>query len=300
MIKINQLKSLYKDAFADDPSKISGPHNYDWFKTTDGQVFGIKSTRLSKNEQQLLNLSFSHYEPKSLNRTKKQQFWANLIFNHPSDLATSPAQSVHLVYIHLNKFPEQQINLETAIHSYFDRSYITTIWRTSDEGIILLKKELVYTCEDLVHLIISDFYCDPYMLHVPYAEVSALPELYKNHFSLLNTARQVFPERHEFQYMHLLPIMLILASQKSESADLSPWSAKLSKIPHDLLDSVTIFFRHNFNLSTAANELFLHRNTLNYRLDRFRQLTGLDPKHFEDAVIISLLVYLHRYEQRCK
>jgi carbohydrate diacid regulator len=47
----------------------------------------------------------------------------------------------------------------------------------------------------------------------------------------------------------------------------------------------------NLNLSTAANALHIHRNTLMFRLDQFHSMTGLDPVHnFEDAVLCRVLL----------
>ncbi|MGC5325113.1 PucR family transcriptional regulator [Brevibacillus sp. SYSU BS000544] len=50
------------------------------------------------------------------------------------------------------------------------------------------------------------------------------------------------------------------------------------------------FFQMNLNSSETARKLYLHRNTLLYRLDKITEVTGLDPRHFHDAVILRLLL----------
>ena len=50
------------------------------------------------------------------------------------------------------------------------------------------------------------------------------------------------------------------------------------------------FFEADLNLSVAARQMFIHRNTLNYRLDRIQRETGLDLRVFRDAVIFRLLM----------
>ncbi|WP_124728384.1 PucR family transcriptional regulator [Staphylospora marina] len=55
-------------------------------------------------------------------------------------------------------------------------------------------------------------------------------------------------------------------------------------------------FRHDLNVSEAARNLFVHRNTLLYRLERFRQETGLDVRSFDDAVVAKLWLLLLRAE----
>ena len=50
------------------------------------------------------------------------------------------------------------------------------------------------------------------------------------------------------------------------------------------------FFEADLNLSVAARQMFVHRNTLTYRLDRIQKETGLDLRVFRDAVIFRLLM----------
>ena len=57
----------------------------------------------------------------------------------------------------------------------------------------------------------------------------------------------------------------------------------------EILETVRVFFRNDLNLTAAARELFIHRNTLNYRLDKIRKETGLDLRSFQDAVIFRIL-----------
>jgi DNA-binding PucR family transcriptional regulator len=54
-------------------------------------------------------------------------------------------------------------------------------------------------------------------------------------------------------------------------------------------------------LSTAADQLHVHRNTLMFRLNQFQTMTGLDPVHsFEDAVLCRLLLELDQEQLQQK
>ncbi len=55
-----------------------------------------------------------------------------------------------------------------------------------------------------------------------------------------------------------------------------------------LFKTVQTFLNHNLNLTNAAEQLHVHRNTLIYRLDKTKKLINLDPRHFEDALQIKL------------
>lgn len=68
----------------------------------------------------------------------------------------------------------------------------------------------------------------------------------------------------------------------------------LSPLDHEseLIDSLSAFFKANCSPSQAAAALSIHRNTLNYRLDKITALIGLDPRRFDDAVQIRLALLL--------
>lgn len=56
----------------------------------------------------------------------------------------------------------------------------------------------------------------------------------------------------------------------------------------DLIRTLNTFFAMNANASEAAEKLFLHRNSMAYRLDRIRQITGLDLKDPETRLAMQL------------
>ncbi len=68
----------------------------------------------------------------------------------------------------------------------------------------------------------------------------------------------------------------------------------------DALDSETIltiqkFFENNLNVSETSRQLYVHRNTLVYRLDKIQKLTGLDLRTFDDAIIFKVAMMVKKY-----
>jgi sugar diacid utilization regulator len=58
------------------------------------------------------------------------------------------------------------------------------------------------------------------------------------------------------------------------------------------------FFAHDCNVSETAKSLYVHRNTLLYRLDKFKQETGLDVRNFNDAVLVQVALLLYKVTKR--
>ncbi|MBI2355856.1 MAG: helix-turn-helix domain-containing protein [Candidatus Doudnabacteria bacterium] len=61
-----------------------------------------------------------------------------------------------------------------------------------------------------------------------------------------------------------------------------------------LLETLEIFFDKNMSLTQTAKELKIHRNTLLYRLDKIRKVTGLDPRKFNDAMELKVALILNK------
>ena len=62
----------------------------------------------------------------------------------------------------------------------------------------------------------------------------------------------------------------------------------------EMLYTIDMFFRKDLNLSDTARQLYIHRNTLVYRLDKVQKQTGLDLRSFTDAVTFKILMELKR------
>ncbi|MFP3895722.1 MAG: helix-turn-helix domain-containing protein [Anaerolineales bacterium] len=61
----------------------------------------------------------------------------------------------------------------------------------------------------------------------------------------------------------------------------------------ELIHTLKVFFRQNSNVSQAAQALYVHRNTLNYRLDRIAEITGLDLNDAEACLCLQLALKIH-------
>lgn len=68
---------------------------------------------------------------------------------------------------------------------------------------------------------------------------------------------------------------------------------KLSLIDKDLINIGIGFIENNLNISKTSSNLFIHRNTLIYRLDKIKDIFNLDLKIFKDDMIFYLLVNIY-------
>lgn len=86
-----------------------------------------------------------------------------------------------------------------------------------------------------------------------------------------------------------------LLNHLARSPDLAPFRELVQPLTDydrrrnsDLMRTLRVYFRCGTNASEAADRLFLHRNSLLYRLERVQELTGLDLKDHREALALQL------------
>ena len=81
----------------------------------------------------------------------------------------------------------------------------------------------------------------------------------------------------------------IPTEKKKEIRDQFFSNENSGKLSDEMMETVRIFFRNDLNLTAASRQLFIHRNTLNYRLDKIKKECGLDLRLFQDAVVFRIV-----------
>ena len=69
----------------------------------------------------------------------------------------------------------------------------------------------------------------------------------------------------------------------------------IDSLDHETLFTIQMFFENNLNVSETSRKLFVHRNTLVYRLEKIRKLTGLDLREFDDAIVFKVALMVKKY-----
>jgi len=69
----------------------------------------------------------------------------------------------------------------------------------------------------------------------------------------------------------------------------------IESLDHETLFTIQRFFENNLNVSETSRKLFVHRNTLVYRLDKIKKITGLDLREFDHAIIFKIALMVNKY-----
>ena len=69
----------------------------------------------------------------------------------------------------------------------------------------------------------------------------------------------------------------------------------IESLDQETLFTIQKFFENNLNVSETSRKLFVHRNTLVYRLEKIKKLTGLDLREFDHAIVFKVALMVKKY-----
>ncbi|MDD6305619.1 MAG: helix-turn-helix domain-containing protein [Clostridiales bacterium] len=184
------------------------------------------------------------------------------------------------------------------------RDFVTAV---DEKNIIVVKEvaenegydELNKTAEVIVNLFRSDAEND---IHVAYGtivnEIKEVSRSYKEARMALDVGKIFFEEKDVIAYSTLgigrliyqLPIPLCKMFIKEIFDGKSP-----DDFDEETLTTINKFFENSLNVSETSRQLYIHRNTLVYRLDKLQKSTGLDLRVFEDAITFKIALMVVKY-----
>ncbi len=69
----------------------------------------------------------------------------------------------------------------------------------------------------------------------------------------------------------------------------------IDSLDQETLFTINKFFENNLNVSETSRKLFVHRNTLVYRLEKIKKITGLDLRQFDHAIVFKVALMVRKY-----
>ena len=184
------------------------------------------------------------------------------------------------------------------------KDFITQV----DEKNIILVKEVkpneTYDDMDKTAKVILDMLNTEAMtsVHVSYGtmvnEIKDVSRSYKEAKMALDVGKIFYSDRNVVAYSSLgigrliyqLPMPLCKMFIKEIFGDKSP-----DEFDEETIATINKFFENSLNVSETSRQLYIHRNTLVYRLDKLQKSTNLDLRVFEDAITFKIALMVVKY-----
>ena len=218
-------------------------------------------------------------------------------------ISSSARRAVFLVETRQSK-DEHALATIKNIFSARTHDFITSI---DNRGIIVVREltstETYDDLENIAHMLVDMLGTEAMtQAWVAYSntanDLKDLSNAYKEARTALEIGKIFYAERNVFGYrtlgigrlLYQLPVSICEMFIQEIFGDES-----LDSIDGETLAIIRTFFENNLNVSETSRQLFIHRNTLVYRLDKIQKNTNLDLRNFEDAIAFKIALMVVKY-----
>ncbi|MBO4864387.1 MAG: helix-turn-helix domain-containing protein [Eubacterium sp.] len=312
----------YEDAviaFSESQAESQSLLGYQFFKVFDDKQVEYIILAKGDTDNTYMVGRMAAYQIQSLlvaykERSDKDNFIKNLLLDNLLLVDIyNRAKKLHIdtdvkrcVFIIETKAEKDSNALETVrnIFSVKTRDFITAV---DEKNIILVKEvkptdtyeELNKTAEIIVDMLNTEAMIS---VHVAFGtivnEIKEVSRSYKEAKMALDVGKIFYSDKNIIAYSNLgigrliyqLPIPLCRMFIKEIFDGKSP-----DEFDEETLTTINKFFENSLNVSETSRQLYIHRNTLVYRLDKIEKSTGLDLRVFEDAITFKIALMVVKY-----
>ena len=244
----------------------------------------------------------------------RSNFVKNIILDNilPGDIYLK-ARELHFnnevsrVVLLIRLVDKNDVSVFDVIQNLFPDKTKDFVINISESDIALVKevksdidsKDLEKLARSISDSLSSEFYTHALVgIGTPVVGVKDLARSFKEAQVALEVGKVFDTERNIVSYEHLGIARLIYQLPTTLCEMFLKEIFKVGSI--ETLDQETLFtiqrfFENNLNVSETSRKLFVHRNTLVYRLEKIKKLTGLDLREFDDAIVFKVALMVKKY-----
>ena len=299
------------DAFVHDGYAY---HQFSNTRHNDYAVFVEGTDHVAEQFASMLAISLQSIKQYHDEKFDKTNFIKNVVLDNilPGDIYAKARElhfvsDVQRVVLLIRVTSGNDISAYDVVSGLFPDKQKDFVFNISETDTVLVKEikpdNNIQDIEKLATSIVDTLQGEHYIKAVvgigtPIANIKDLASSFKEAQISMEVGKVFDTERQVISYEHLgiarliyqLPTTLCEAFLrevfKQESID---------SLDAETLFTIQRFFENNLNVSETSRGLFVHRNTLVYRLEKIRKLTGLDLRNFDDAIIFKVALMVKKY-----
>ena len=277
-------------------------------------VFVEGEDTAAQNYIGVLGVSLSSIKKYYDEKYDRSNFIKNIILDNilPGDIYLK-ARELHFnneasrVVLLIRLTEKNDISVYDVIQNLFPDKTKDFVINISETDIALVKevksdvdsKDLEKLARSISDSLSSEFYIHALVgIGTPIVGVKDLSRSFKEAQVALEVGKVFDTERNIVSYDHLgiarliyqLPITLCEMFLKEIFK-----VGSIETLDQETLFTIQRFFENNLNVSETSRKLFVHRNTLVYRLEKIKKLTGLDLREFDDAIVFKIALMVKKY-----
>ena len=200
----------------------------------------------------------------------------------------------------LDKFYLIDIYIESKLYDAY--LYIKELYHDSDIEVILTNDKLLLIAEvkeiyehiiGIKDALLNNFTSRYYISYCQIENYEALKKSFEEcEYKLMLANKYKVSESVINEKKLILEGIIDSVSEEKKEKIYHIFNEGVSKLDNEMIRTIEVFFRCGLNLSDAAKELYIHRNTLIYRLDKIEKYTAYDIRNFNSAVLFKVVFFI--------
>lgn len=296
-MNLQRLKSLFPSMIILPANRMDIPPDHLWYQYED-TIIGFDKDELTERDKMLLGTFLTSYSVYFPVQTQTEKEWEARIQARKNRNLGKEGR-YRFIYFQMEKGHMDASLFKQTLQAFFYGD-LSILWHNEWEGMIIedrqnyLEETLSY--EQIADTLMSELFIKTTFFIGPYLENDRDLEDY---IQQLSYAAEISFRKMDTSVIHftqVYPALLINILSVKQRRQLSDWILKEFASDQEALETIQMFIQCSLNVSETAKKLYIHRNSLQYRLDKFYESTGIDVKQFDKAltVYLAILANLHK------
>lgn len=298
---LKKIQHLFKDSkYSNQKPTLEETKEYDWYyeENEDGWV-GIRKNMLDPKEKQLLDTLFHSFEPPIIEF--QSQGWYNFLFSDGGVPLQKQERRVRIIHLHCSGEDWEQKDLELALRGFLSEEIII-FWETPNHAVLIEhESHSILMAENFLEIsetFENDLYLRVSFFIGKFHSAKELKELFHQDRLFFKQSLEWKRKERVFTFENIFPTLL------SHSLPVELLKAIELQLLQPLMDdpetlaTIQVYLENNLNASVTAKKLYIHRNTLQYRVDKFTEKTGVNLKDYPSAITLYIACLLQSQKQK--
>lgn len=293
---LEQLQQMFPNLIMNTNKTTMDTIAYKWYVTNGNDIIGVPKDDLTEREATLLEILLTPYKASQPPTNEREKLWMDILFQQeiPKKMLEEDLSAFHFVYFSVSDESIDPESFREAIHGLFPEK-TSILWENNHEGVIIQEEaqsmDDFVSYSEIIEVLTTDFYINiklfigPTLHHIQQA-----PDFYQWIKKCYHFTRRY---NHDvLHYIEAIPYLFLHDITDNEQQMITDSILHDVKTDEELLKTVQVFLESNSNTTLAAKKMYMHRNSLQYRVDKFIEKTGIDVKQFEGAIAVYLCLLM--------
>ncbi|MEH7377865.1 PucR family transcriptional regulator [Neobacillus drentensis] len=295
---LKKLLSIYDNSilFPDKPVNPSEQF-YIFYNEIENEWIAIPKAVVTEKELTLLKTIYQLVEYKNPASNSAAKGWDTYLLLDGPLPTCKPETYLRFIQFQFNSDDTNQSEIESALKGFFSEEVIV-IWENSNRGIVIeAGSAIALTEEDLISMtetLESDFYVKISIFFGkfhPFSNQLRAKYLQEKEYFSFGIANLV-NHLNIFTFERVFPAYLAYHLPADLKQMVNQVIFGVFNEDTEMYSTIKVFLENNLNASLTAKKLYIHRNTLQYRIDKFIDKSGIQLKDFYGAFTVFLACLL--------